>query len=647
VADKAQPSAPLRENGIEEDEMSDTANFSYENWSQQPQVALWIEGKPVDAAGVETSATQVVHRFDGGLCAVGTKTVSPDAVEWAWRLENRGATATPRVTAFNPLRLTLPCQGRHAPVLHGSRGGLDDANFPPEAWTQWNRAPVTEGMPWAGFRASSAGGRSSNRDLPFFVIEETDRQGGFFLGIGWSGDWHLEMRRTEEEILIVGGMTNLNLSLRPGEAFRQPTILLGRFRGDAAAGQRALRQYLRDHVQPKLDGRPVPLMSFWNSYYGDRGHFFEQDALAEIPLAAKAGFEYFIVDAGWTGGGEDHNFFSLLPHTGSWEVAPSKFPRGLEPIRAAAAREGIKLGLWFDIERAHRDSQVAREHPELVHPNCEWLGCNLLRLQDPRARDWAVETISRHVRALDLRWIRFDFNSDPAGAWAEQDAEGRRGETEIRYLENLYALLDTLRERFPSLAIENCASGGRRIDLETLRRSHTDWISDHSQSEAVVRYHLHGACRWLPANRLNTTMAHAHLEPNRPVDWREPLPASAYLSLFGGNFSVSDRLLPLMPAAQATLRRYLELFRQTAPCFAGEAHPFGSQADTLAGPAGIAALDPATGRRAVVFFGPSPEAAAACVPAEFRSLVAGKPVAGDAGTDQFVGAWLWRTAEAS
>ena len=623
--------------------MKSTLDELWNKWVRQIPVALQLDGKPVVPASVEAAPEKIVYHFDGGLCAVGTKSVSPDAVEWAWRLENRGTAPTPRVTAFNPLWLTLTCQGRHAPVLHGTRGGLDHANFPPESWTQWDRTVVTEGMPWFTFRANSSGGRSSNRDLPFFVLEETNRQGGVFIGIGWSGDWHLEMKRTKEEVLISGGMTNLGLSLRPGESFRQPTILIGRYRGDAAAGQRALRHYLRDRVQPKLDGRPVPMMSFWNHYYGDRGQFCEKDALTEIPLAAAAGFEYFVVDGAWTGGGEDGDFFSMLPYIGSWDPSPSKFPRGLEPIRDAAAQHDIKLGLWFDIERAHRTSQVAREHPELVYPNWEGLGCNLLRLQDARARDWAVETISRHVRALGLRWIRFDFNCDPAGAWAAQDADGRRGETEIRYIENLYALLDILREQFPALVIENCASGGRRIDLETLRRSHTDWISDHSQSEAVVRYHLHGACRWLPANHLNTSMAHSFMEPNRPVNWREPLPASVYLSLFGGNFSVSDRLAPLTPAARETLRRYIELFNQTAPCFAGEVVPFGAQADTLEGPAGIGALDPVTGRRAVVFFGASPELAAACVPAEFRALVAGKPVVGDAGTDQFIGAWLWRT----
>lgn len=384
--------------------------------------------------------------------------------------------------------------------------------------------------------------------------------------------------------------------------------------------------------------RPV---SFWDNYYGDRGRFYEQDAMDEIPLAASAGLEYFVLDGGWNGGGEDGHFSSLVPHIGTWRLTPDKFPSGSVPLKDLAARHGIKLGLWFDIERAHRDSQAVKEHPNFFFSDWEGRGCRLLRLNDDLARDWALETITKQVRTLNAGWIRFDMNCDPAECWAKHDVEGRRGETEIRYMENLYGLLDALRTRLPNVMLENCSSGGRRIDLEMIRRTHTDWISDHTQSEAVIRYHLHGACRWLPCNRLGTSMAHAHLEPNRPVNWREPLPACAYLSHFGGNFSVSDRLKPLTEAARVKLRWYLNLFGRTAACFAGEVRTIGDQQNTKEGPTGLVALDPITGNRAVLLFGASPSTAASVVPEDFQSLVAKEPIAGDEGTDQFTSAYLW------
>jgi alpha-galactosidase len=620
--------------------MSAITESRWNTLTGQVPIALGLEGQFVEPVGFEANADGIAYRYPFGLVAIGHKVVRQDTVEWTWRLENQGALPSPRVTAFHPLVLSFACQGRLAPVLHGSRGGLDDANYPPESWRQWSCSAVTEGLAQK-FRASSAGGRSANRDLPFFVVQDTDRQGGLFVGLGWSGDWHLQMSRQAEQVLLQAGMTNLALSLRPGESFGQPSVLLGRFRGSAADGQRALRAVLRDQVQPSLGGVPMRPVSFWDSYYGDRGQFYEKDALEEIPLAAAAGLEYFVVDGGWSGGGHDGQFSSLLPHIGSWRAAKDKFPNGFAPLKDLAGKQAIRLGLWFDIERAHRDSMAAQQVPELFFADWEGGGCRLLKLHKDEARDWALETISAPLRALDAGWLRYDMNCDPAGCWAQHDAADRRGETEIRYIENLYRLLDALRSRFPETIIENCASGGRRIDLETLRRSHTDWISDHTQAESIIRYNLHGASRWLPANHLNTSMAHSYLEPNRPVNWNEPLPACAYLSHFGGNFSVSDRLKPLTAAARDTLRRAVDLFRSTAPCFAGEVHALGEQENVLEGPAGLAALDPATGRRAVVLFGVAPSAAATLVPEEFRALVSGAPAFGDSGTGQFISAYLW------
>lgn len=618
-------------------------NTAITEWNallNRPDVVLFVSGREAEPVRREDDASGSTLFFPHGLAAVGVKTVFENAVEWAWRLENRSEEPAPPVTAFRPLLLSLPCSGCQAPALHGSRGGLDEAQFPPESWTAWRKSIVSEGLAW-GFRANSAGGRSSNRDVPFFVLEEKAGDRGYFLALGWSGDWDLFMGRSGEIVSVHAGMSQLNLSLRHGESFRQPTVLTGRYTGDAAAGQRTLRRHLRDRVQPSRGGRrPAPL-AFMDHYFGDGGNLSEADALAEIPAAAKAGFDYFVLDGGWTGGGEDGRFQSLIPHIGSWRPDPVKYPRGLTAVREAAARNGIQLGLWFDLERAAPESEAGRNHASLFYPDWQQGGCMLLRLSDPAALDWAVETVSQAVREAGAGWIRFDMNADPGGCWARQDVVGRRGATEIRYIENLYALLDSIRARFPDLVIENCASGGRRIDLEMIRRTHADWISDHTQAESVVRYHIQGAARWLPANRIDTSMAHAFHEPHRPVAWGQPLPAAAYLSLFGGNFSISDRLMTRTPAGRDAVRDFLRLFRDTAPCFAGETLFVGRQEESQNGPVGLAAHDPQTGKRAVVLFGVPPGEAAARLPPGFADLVAEAPRAGDAGTDQFVCAYLW------
>lgn len=604
-----------------------------------PQIRLDLEGKRAEPLAVRRDDAGAVYVFPGGVQAEGACVRTGAFAEWRWRLRNPAGQKSPQVTCFRPLRLELPCRGWRSPVVHGSMGGLDEGIFPPTSWTQWTRRIATQGLSWAPIQARSAGGRSSNSSFGFFVIEDISGAGGWILGIGWSGDWVFEASRRGETLTIEGGMSALNLHLRPGEAFSQPTILAAEYRGSPADAQRLLRRHLRDHVQPALDGKPMRPVSFWDNYYGDRGQFSLGDLAEEVPLAEEAGFDYFVIDGGWTGGGQDGDFRSLIPHIGSWRPDPVRFANGFNDIRPLFAGRRIRPGLWFDIERASADSLSFQEHPELYFDGILKQDCHLLRLNRSDAMDYAFEEIARNVAAVDARWLRFDFNSDPAEVWKHHDNPGRRGETEIRYIENLYRLLERLLARFPAMAIENCASGGRRIDLETIRRTHTDWISDHTQSDAVIRYHLHGAMRWLPANHGNTSMAHAYLEPDRPVDWAAALHPAAYLSHFGGNFSVSDRLKPRTSEGRAELRRFVNLFNETAPAFAGDLYPLGRQEDTLFGPAGLAGID-AAGRRAAVFFG-DPGAARSLSPGTFASLLARPPfvVAGD--VDQFPAAALW------
>jgi len=90
----------------------------------------------------------------------------------------------------------------------------------------------------------------------------------------------------------------------------------------------------------------------------------------------------------------------------------------------------------------------------------------------------ADDLLSNRIREFGMDVYRNDFNIDPLDFWRSADAPDRQGITEIRYVEGHYALWDELRARHPGLWIDNCASGGRRIDLETLMRSVPLWRSD-------------------------------------------------------------------------------------------------------------------------------------------------------------------------
>jgi len=57
-------------------------------------------------------------------------------------------------------------------------------------------------------------------------------------------------------------------------------------------------------------------------------------------------------------------------------------------------------------------------------------------------------------------------------------AYARKGIAELKHIAGLYNFWDSLRATRPNLLIDNCASGGGRLDFEAMRRSVALWRSD-------------------------------------------------------------------------------------------------------------------------------------------------------------------------
>ena len=172
--------------------------------------------------------------------------------------------------------------------------------------------------------------------------------------------------------------------------------------------------------------------------------------------------------------------------------------------------------VWFEPERVMKDSDWAMQHPEFMldasgkaaQPGWVKRGSVdsfLFNLGDPVARTWFCEQIAKLIRDNRIDYYRQDFNIDPEGFWYANDQPDRVGICEIRYIEGLYAFWDYLRAEFPGLVIDNCASGGRRIDLESTSRSAPLWRTDYNYGEPIgYQCHTYGLNMWLPVHGTGT-----------------------------------------------------------------------------------------------------------------------------------------------
>jgi alpha-galactosidase len=177
------------------------------------------------------------------------------------------------------------------------------------------------------------------------------------------------------------------------------------------------------------------------------------------------------MDAGW------YVNASGWPNTGTWEVDTKRFPNGLRAITDHAHAKGIQSIVWFEPERVTPGTWLYETHPEwLLGKDGEQ---KLLNLGNPDAWKWLVDHVDKLLTDQGIDLYRQDFNMDPLDYWRNADAPDRQGITEIKHVTGYLAYWDELLRRRPGLRIDTCASGGRRNDLETLRRSVPLWRSDY------------------------------------------------------------------------------------------------------------------------------------------------------------------------
>lgn len=238
---------------------------------------------------------------------------------------------------------------------------------------------------------------------------------------------------------------------------------------DAMAGR--FHAWLRAREAHPVTPRPV-VMNTWEAVY------FEHDldrlrALADA--GAAVGVERYVLDDGWFRGRR-----SERAGLGDWTVDPDVWPDGLHPLVDHVRALGMEFGLWFEPEMVNPDSDLARAHPEWILQTGDRLpplvrSQQVLDLTHPGAYAHVRDHVLALVREYRLDYLKWDHNRDlvDAGSTRTGGAAAMAAQTRA-----VYRLLDEIRAAAPGLEIEACASGGGRVDLETLAHTDRVWASD-------------------------------------------------------------------------------------------------------------------------------------------------------------------------
>ena len=401
------------------------------------------------------------------VCTIYLDTAGAD---WTVYFTNKGSRDTPVIEQVRAVDATFDVGLGSNVVIRRLHG----APCLPDDWMPFDQA-VPPGQK-AEFSATN--GRSSNVS-PWFNVDWGT--GGAITAIGWSGQWAASVELRDGKLRTQAGMQNLHTILHPGERIRSPRIMQLYWQGgDQYRAYNLFRRTMLAHIVPRIDGRVVepPIIHMSTSYY-ELNDSNEQNVLSHLNSLQGLGFELFWLDAYWTG---PNGFPNSMGNYGFplERVEPrDRFPRGLKAIGDAVEQAGLKFLMWFEPERVVAGTYIAKEHPEWVIGGA---GGGLFNLGIPEARQYMTDYLNAAIKEYKLTGLRIDYNIDPLGAWQAMDAKdpNRVGMTEIRYVEGLYQMWDDIRQVNPKLWIDDCASGGRRVDLEAVSRALVLWRSDNT-----------------------------------------------------------------------------------------------------------------------------------------------------------------------
>lgn len=362
----------------------------------------------------------------------------------------------------------------------------------------------------SAFGFSGSEGKPTEKYLPYFNINGESCSA--ILGIGWTGQWAAALAEKDGETSITVKQESFNAYLLPGEEVRSPLVSLSFYdNSNALKGFNLFRSWIMDSVYPE---------EVTKNYYtvmevAGPASKRTSDEIISILDKEIADFAYEQTDAFWMDAGWYTYNEGWHDGVGNWTVDTSRYDNGISELSSYAKNKGLGHVLWYEPERLYRDthfynigSQNEGWLVDVGEDNIMW------NLANEEAFDYYCKYLLNSMKENGITVYRQDFNFAPLKYWQRADAEyydGREGICENHYVTNLYRYLDYLCENIPGLIIDNCASGGKRLDLEMTYRSIPFWRSDyncsyHSDLFDATQSQTYGISFWLPISGANLYM---------------------------------------------------------------------------------------------------------------------------------------------
>ena len=324
----------------------------------------------------------------------------------------------------------------------------------------------------------------------------------------WGGNYELRFQTNDSDYhhFFAGILPEHdNVVLAKGKSFATPHLALS-FSNDGLSGvSRNFHRWGRKYMLRHGDQERRILLNSWEGVYFDINEDGMKQMMDDI---ASMGGELFVMDDGWFGDKYPRN----NDHTslGDWTTDTHKLPNGVPGLVKAATERGIKFGIWVEPEMTNTVSELYEAHPDWIikaanRDIVKGRGGTqvVLDMSKKEVQDFAFSVIDNVMKeSPDIAYIKWDANAPISMDFSN-----------IAYWQGFYAMVERVREAYPDLTIQACASGGGRANWGVLPWFDEFWVSDNT--DALQRVYMQwGSSYFFPAIAM---ASHISATPNHTV----------------------------------------------------------------------------------------------------------------------------------
>ena len=341
----------------------------------------------------------------------------------------------------------------------------------------------------------------------------------------YSGNYKLRIETHDDEYHhFFAGINEENSSyaLKKGETFTTP-VLAVTYSGEGLSGSsRNFHRWARLHRLAHGTQERKVLLNSWEGVYFDINQEGMNQMMADI---ASMGGELFVMDDGWFGDKYRRNNDSSS--LGDWVVDKDKLPEGIGALISEAKRQGIKFGIWIEPEMGNTTSELFERHPEWALKAAGRdivLGRGgtqlVLDLANPEVQDFVFGVVDDLMTAYpEIDYIKWDANMSIMNHGSQYLKEDEQSHLYIEYHRGFENVCRRVREKYPDLTMQACASGGGRANYGYLPWFDEFWVSDNT--DALQRIYMQwGTSYFFPAIAM---ASHISTAPNHQTFRTVPL----------------------------------------------------------------------------------------------------------------------------